>query len=58
MAKTKEELEDKLCDYCPLEKKNVYSTPGGSTAGCEGSCCDDAYDAYLDECEGDNVDAS
>jgi hypothetical protein len=48
-AVAKEDLEDKLCDYCPLEKKGSYSTPGGIHAGCEGSACDDAYDAYLDE---------
>ena len=45
----KEDLGDKLCDYCSLEKKGVYSVPGGCVAGCEGSSCDDAYDNYLDE---------
>jgi len=44
----KEELEDLLCEYCPLEKKGVFSVPGGFVAGCEGSRCDDAYENYLE----------
>ena len=46
----KEDLGDKLCEYCPLEKKGVYSVPGGFAAGCEGSTCENAYENYLDEC--------
>jgi hypothetical protein len=38
--------EDKLCEYCPLDKKGVYGVPGGFMAGCEGSKCDDARDNY------------
>jgi hypothetical protein len=45
--KTKEELADELCEYCPLDKKEVYSVPGGYKAGCEGSHCDIAYENYL-----------
>jgi hypothetical protein len=52
MALTKEELDDKLCDYCPLEKKGAYNNNGGSVAGCEGSDCDEAYEVYLQKCEG------
>lgn len=51
VIKTAEELGDKLCDYCPLEKKGVYSTPGRGMAGCEGSHCDDAYGNYIEETE-------
>jgi hypothetical protein len=43
---SKEDLGDKLCDFCPLEKKNAYSVPGGFAAGCEGSKCDEAYENY------------
>jgi len=45
--KNKEDLGDELCKYCPLEKKGVYSVPGGFVAGCEGSECDNAYENYL-----------
>lgn len=43
-----EDLGDRLCKYCPLEKRGVYGTDGGITAGCEGSKCDIAYDNYLE----------
>jgi hypothetical protein len=33
-----------LCVFCPLDKKGVYSVPGGFMAGCEGSRCEDAID--------------
>lgn len=36
-----------LCDYCRV----TMSRPGGSM--CEGECCSEAYDRYVDE-EGDN----
>ena len=48
---TIEDLGDELCEYCPLEKKGVYSVPGGSVAGCEGSHCAIAYDIYLESIE-------
>ena len=35
-----DKLGDELCKYCPLEKKGVYSVPGGFVAGCEGSRCE------------------
>lgn len=47
MPKEPEKLGDELCDWCPLEKKGAYSTPGGFMAGCEGSCCKEAYDNYI-----------
>lgn len=48
-----EELGDELCNYCPLpeEYRGTYSTPGGISAGCEGSHCEEAYELYLEECE-------
>ena len=51
VVKSQDELSDKLCEYCPLEKKGVYSVPGGFAAGCEGSRCDDAYENYLEKNE-------
>ncbi len=48
---SKEELEDKLCQFCPLDKKSVYSVPGGYMAGCEGSRCEEAYENYLESLE-------
>lgn len=49
--KQKEELEDDLCKFCPLENKGVYSVPGGFVAGCEGSKCEEAYENYLEQLE-------
>ena len=40
-------LGDHLCDFCPLEKKCVYSVPGGYAAGCEGSKCSEALDIAI-----------
>lgn len=45
----KELLGDKLCEYCPLDKRGAYSLPGGFQAGCEGKCCDEAYQEYLNK---------
>jgi hypothetical protein len=46
--KTEQDLGDDLCNYCPLEKKGVYSVPGGYFAGCEGIRCKEAYESYLE----------
>lgn len=53
MVKTKEELEEDLCEYCPLSEnlKGVYNTPGGYSAECEGSHCNETYEIYLEENE-------
>ena len=42
------ELDDELCNYCPRDpdKQGVYGVPGGYTAGCEGSDCNEAYNNY------------
>ena len=49
--KTKNELSEDLCNYCPLatDKRKVYSVPGGCVAGCEGSECDVAYENYVED---------
>lgn len=49
--KTKEELGDKLCEYCPLpeKEKGVYGVPGGFVAGCEGSRCKEAFENYQEQ---------
>jgi hypothetical protein len=45
-----DEIGDELCKYCPLDKdkRGVYSTLGGMSAGCEGSHCDVAEESYLE----------
>jgi len=50
--KTKDELHEDICNYCPLpeERRGVYGTPGGFSAGCEGCRCNEAYEAYKEEC--------
>lgn len=51
--RTIEELTDgeELCKYCPLpdEAKGIHGAPNGYTA-CEGCRCQDAYEAYKEEC--------
>ena len=50
MPKTQEELGDVLCKYCPLEESQKGAhCYGGVVTMCEGSHCDDAYEAYLEE---------
>lgn len=53
---TADELGEQLCDYCPLETglRGVYSTPGGGSAGCEGSHCSEAYANYEEENTNEN----
>ena len=44
-----DDIGDDLCKYCPLDKnkRGLFSTPGGMSAGCEGSHCDVATEEYL-----------
>ena len=42
------EIGDRLCDFCPLDKKGAYSVPGSLIVGCEGSHCDVAEEKYLE----------
>lgn len=53
MYKTLEELGDaeELCYYCELDPDTNYGNPGNGYYGCEGSRCNEAYQAYLDELE-------
>ena len=49
-AKLMSDLDDELCDNCPLpeEMQGVRGTPNGYSS-CEGSRCQEAYEAYLEE---------
>ena len=50
--KTPEELEDELCDYCPLPKgSNHMRCHGGEPYCCEGSHCKEAYENYVEQYE-------
>lgn len=44
----KGDIGDVLCDYCPWCKGEIEHTADGL---CEGSYCDEALDAFLDENE-------
>lgn len=49
--KTKDELGEDLCEYCPL-RDYVDEVPPPPTPsnpmGCEGRYCDEAYEKYVD----------
>lgn len=47
MKKTKDELEEQLCNYCKATP-GVFGTSNGYTS-CEGSWCDEAYENYLED---------
>jgi len=52
--KTKDELGEELCMYCPLsdELDEVPPPPTPSNPmGCEGAWCDQAYERYTDRQE-------
>ena len=44
----KEQLGDSLCEYCPWHNGEIGHAPGMT---CEGLCCDDALDNFLDDVE-------
>ena len=48
--KTKEELEEELCEYCPCTDYGSVQINTAPWNMCEGCCCDDAYNEYLDYC--------
>lgn len=52
--KSTEELSDKLCDYCPIpdQSKGVHCYDRHISM-CEGKCCNEAYENYLEESEED-----
>lgn len=45
------DLEDLLCETCPLDRKGVYGVDGGFSAGCEGTKCTEAFDTFWDNLE-------
>jgi len=49
-TKSYADMEDKLCDYCPLpdESKGTHCY-GGNPVMCEGACCKEAYENYLED---------
>jgi len=52
MAKKKiEEFDsEELCKYCPIpEESQGVHCYGGVVNMCEGRCCEEAYEAYLEE---------
>jgi len=52
--KTVEELEEELCNYCPIpEEGRGINNYGNGPVMCEGSHCNDAYERYLEEFEED-----
>jgi len=48
--KSMEELEEELCEHCPLpsELRGVHCY-GGEPIMCEGSHCDEAYENYKED---------
>jgi hypothetical protein len=56
MKKSIEELEERLCDYCPLEdcQKGVHCYGGEPVMCIDSGCCPVAYASYLEseeDCE-------
>ena len=47
-----EQLDEKLCDYCPLDdnQKGSHLHPFGYSS-CEGCSCEDALEQYIEENE-------
>jgi hypothetical protein len=40
---------ENLCDYCPLDdgSKHARFVPNSISIGCEGCCCEEAYENYI-----------
>lgn len=53
---SQEELEETLCDYCPLEdsQKGVHCYGGEPVMCVDSGCCVQAYENYLEEFEEEN----
>ncbi|QUH21450.1 hypothetical protein [Alkaliphilus sp. B6464] len=49
--KSREELEEELCDYCPWTEFGTQKVNTGPWNLCEGTRCDQAYENYLEEVE-------
>ena len=54
--KSKEELEEELCSYCPYTEYGQTEVNTGPHNLCEGCMCDDAYENYKESWERDNGD--
>jgi hypothetical protein len=59
MKRKKEDMDEELCNYCPLpEGSNKMCCYGGLPFSCEGSRCDEAYEAYLESEDDDEEEAT
>ena len=54
--KSKEELDEELCSYCPYTEYGQAEVNTGPYNLCEGGRCDDAYENYKESWERDNGD--
>ena len=54
--KSKEELDEELCSYCPYTEYGQTEANTGPYNLCEGCMCDDAYENYKESWERDNGD--
>lgn len=48
---SQEELGEELCEYCPYTDYGSIPVGTGPWNLCEGVCCDEAYENYLEEFE-------
>jgi hypothetical protein len=48
MIKTREELDEGLCEFCPYTNYGEYKANTSPYTLCEGAYCEDAYENYLD----------
>lgn len=50
---TMEELEEDLCNYCPIPKEaqGVHNYGGEPSFCVDSGCCNKAYERYLEEYE-------
>lgn len=55
VLKTKEELGEELCNYCELDdsEKGVHNYGNGPVMCFDSSCCDRAYERYIEEVDVD-----
>lgn len=51
MPKTREELNEELCKYCPCTEFGHKEVNTGYWNLCEGYACDEAYKSYLENHE-------
>ncbi|ADL53243.1 hypothetical protein [Clostridium cellulovorans] len=51
MAKSKDELDEELCNYCPLTDYGLTKINNAPYNQCEGIRCDLTYKEYLENFE-------